>query len=166
MKYKEYKAKGDWYKNYPVIKVFLLMIGLYIIHIHFFTWFDATHLSRVMAVMERVDTNTETEASSGMVLQRADTGYQVQKLQGKALISLLEYWKPSFILPVLYLCESNGHGDQTLPQVRHSKVHNQKISTNYDTEWQDQFFKIVPCISEIWSKYDCSNNQKVSKSST
>ena len=48
---------------------------------------DVTHLSRVMAVMERVDTNTETEASSGMVLQRADTGYQVQKLQGKALIS-------------------------------------------------------------------------------
>ena len=44
-----------------------------------------------MAVMERVDTNTETEASSGMVLQRADTGYQVQKLQGKALISWIEY---------------------------------------------------------------------------
>ena len=42
-----------------------------------------------MAVMERVDTNTETEASSGMVLQRADTGYQVQKLQGKALIMYL-----------------------------------------------------------------------------
>ena len=46
-----------------------------------------THLSRVMAVMERVDTNTETEANSGMVLQRADTGYQVQKLQGKTHIS-------------------------------------------------------------------------------
>ena len=80
------------------------------------------YLSSAMAVMLRVDTNTETDISIGEILQ---TGLQKLKHQSRRDTFLPLSSPPCS--PIFDFSESERHREQTLPEIREGQIGNKKV---------------------------------------
>ena len=119
-----------------------------------------SNLSIVMAVIDKVETNTETDPNRGNILHKRGVVCHGQKLWS------WNFWtsdnRAMEVSPVFNFCESERHRNPTLPQIWYSKVHNQKVSRILELKTFLTFqTRYTPGISQVGPTHDSSNHQNI-----